>query len=444
MEPDEIKKIDLENLQQQPKKVIFQDENTSTLEPTILYIKHIKHPIAGMEDSICALFQTAYNQLYFSIKKESKDDKSPKNIHNCIFLKHLKNNFDVLKNLFFKVYKDENQRLFLCIFILCDQIGYFYRIELSSDIDSSENARKKIEDFFENENSCKIIYRLEDKCINLFYCYELDNEKKPIRILIGDENFIFRLINLESFYEDEENSEREILKNQNSNFDSDDYIKKKRINPMKYANDKENKFDDNLPNDELDINIIQAENSAIDFQNENEKNNSFILETNKFNDETKNLENKIDSNYQNREGNEMLIHLNQLVLSYHNKNKMQMGGTNHALNAKLIPEEFKICFIKQGKIFFFFKLVIYCYNIEANSISSAFHSRDIIKDVCFEEEIEDDKKNYHKSYILNNLHLSILKFETEENISRMDSNSIEYIDDAVKVRNFLKEQMLVK
>lgn len=456
LEPNEIKKLDLNDLTQQPKKIVFVDSNNNNLEPSNLHIDHVRLKIPGMEDTICTLFQTAYNQLYFSIKKENKDDKNSSNqniIHNAIFLKNLKNNYDFVHSLFFKVYKDEKENFFLCIFILCHQIGYFYRIDITSDKENPEDAKNKIEDFFENENesSYSIIYRFEDKFINFFHCFELDSiDKKPIRLLVGDENFHFRLINLENFYIEENN----LFLNEN-NLISPNYINRKIS--KKVSDFPSEKYFNNLNEYEhrqTSPDFINEEDFAIDLNEDNERNKSFVSETDKFNNnEGKNhLNDKIFNNMKNlNEGfeinksfnKEFLIYLNELVLSYHNINKMQAGGTNVSLNAKLVPEEFNNCFIKQGKIFFFFKNFIYCYNIENNNISSGYNSRDIIKDVCFCEEMEDDKKNYHKSYILNNIHLSILKFQIEEinNITQLQIDND--IDDGVKIRNFLREQKLV-
>jgi hypothetical protein len=397
-----------------------------------------------MEDSICAFFQTNYNQIFFSIKKEIKEDKNINNskiIHNCFHLKQLTNNVGFVRNLFFKIYKVD-EKYFICFFILCNQIGYFYKINITIDKEEPEEIQSKVEDFFENEieENCQIIYKFEDRCTNFFYCFEYDNiDKKPIKILVGDENFKFHLINLKYLFE-EENFLDEY------NFASSDNHKKNT--EIKYSEffDGYKPLNLNNKNKEVELNIIESRsdfsdesNSEIKFENnQNDKNNnSLILKTQKFMD--KNQPNS------NKREDLILIHLNELVLSYHNINKIQFGATNFSLNAKLIPEEFINCFIKQNKIFFFFKNFIYCYNIENQSIIYAYYSKDIIKDICFTEEIEEDKKNYHKSYILNNIYLSLLKFQIEEDQYLHTNSQIEEnnFDEGNMIRNYLKENKLV-
>lgn len=447
-EPSELKKLDLNNLGQKPKLIIFHDNDNNIIEPVIsesepsisakmkpclFHIELIK--TQSQEEFICAFFKTKTNQLYFSIKKESKEDKLSDLInHSVNFLRNF-NDLENLKHLYFKVYTvklNKEKASFIALFLLCEKIGYFYNINISK-LDTVKSLSERILSCFVNdeENNYKILYKFKQSSSHFFCYFEHDPvDQKPVRLLIGTDNLSFHLINLEREYEDIDNENFLFNKNVIS---SPEYLKSHKPKVL----NTENKIE------EINESNLVDEYSEIDFAPDNEINN-LVINTNNNNNRNSLLEeNKIYLTNTFKERAEEIIYLSELVLSFLNKNKKEFGGTNNALNAKLKLDDFVNCFLKQGRIYFFFKNFIYCYNGENNSIQTAYKLKgsETVLDVFFHEEKEQGQKNYHKSYLLSATDIQVFKFEIEDIIE--EESEVEKKSDALLIREYLSSNKLV-
>ena len=343
-----------------------------------------------IEETVWCLFTNDAKQLYLGFKKDNKDDKNSEILEfSCIFLKNF-DDFENVKNIHFKIHKDKDKKvLFLSIFILCVKIGYLYNTNITDCLDINELNDRVIKSFEVGKGkNYSIIYKFDELSIDFFYFLEYDSlNSRPLWLLVGNENFIFHLIYLEQEYSD------------NFNIFENNEIKIKEI------------------------------------QESDDKSYQSIEE---------NIENKFNMKENIKEKENILIYLNELIMGYHNRHKNELGGTNISLNKKLKPEDFKNAFIKLGKIYFFFKHMIYCYDIENNNILTAkfFAMNESITDAFFTEE-KDGDKNYHNSYVLFNRYLSLFKFEIEDNNEEQESEIDPNMDNANRIRSFLREQKLV-
>jgi hypothetical protein len=538
LEPNELKKLDLNKLNIPPKKIIFIDKS-QIIKPSLIHIDQIslsnnnnnnnnsKYNINSnnsinnndednliKEEFICIFMKSETNQLYIDISAivNSNDNNNNNNnsneendiIINPIFLKNFED-FECVQNIYFTYYKDKNKKDILGLFILCSKIGYYYRIEIKK----MSEIRDTLENKF-NKNKYKVIYKIDENYLNFFSGFEFDindKKKKPINLLLGNENFIFELINLEYLYDYDNNKN---FYNNISNKKSEETLKIQKPNKEKNIelnkieevteindiyNDTENAVRSNTRSQKtieektessvrntINSNKISNENynENQEKENLNYKNNKYF---NEYENEYNNNENENEFNYNNNDNynynnnenendnendddndiyneNEEIFNYNSNVnneIISRKKENQKIYLQEYVLSyitknklkigkSKLKADDFKSCYIKKEIIFFFFKNYIYSFDLKSNVIPSIFSLglTENIMDEFFWVEEEPGEKYFQKCYVLFNRNLHLFQYQIMNyNINATKQIENNKIGNTEIIRQMIRDQKLV-